>query len=182
MTHSKLRSNYPYHLHALVNLPRPPCSNRATRQSLLHKHPCCLTSYPSLRCVGEAYVHLHALRSLMPFPFRQLALIVQLGIRDLARIPTAILFISEHRGPKALQVMACFGIHALHIPQKKILQPLLIGFLWMLVDSLASHSKNRARLESDRHRRPIVTEVVEEVSEVLCRRLRGLFALKNALW
>ena len=71
---------------------------------------------PGLGLVGEAHVHLDTLRSLMPSPSRQLALVVQLGVRDIARIPAAILFVPEHGGPKALHVVAGLGIDALHFP------------------------------------------------------------------
>lgn len=118
----------------------------------------------------------------MPSPFRQLILIVKLDIRDLARIPAAILFVSEQSGPKAFEVVARFGVDALHFPQEKILQHLLIEFFWMLVDGLAFHREDCARLEADRVGRSFVTEVVEEVFEVLRRRLEGFFALECTLW
>lgn len=57
----------------------------------------------------------------MPSPLRQLALIIQLGIRDVARIPAAILFVAKHGEPKALEVVTRFRIDALHVPQKEVL-------------------------------------------------------------
>ena len=62
----------------------------------------------------------------MPSPLRQLALVIQLDIRDLARIPAAVLFMSEQGWPKALEVVARFRIHALHFPKEEILQHLLV--------------------------------------------------------
>ena len=52
----------------------------------------------------------------------------------------------------------------------------------MLVDSFASHCEDCARLKADRLRRSIATKVVEEVFEVLCRRLWGRSALEYAFW
>ena len=52
----------------------------------------------------------------------------------------------------------------------------------MLVDGFAPHREDGARLEADRLRRSIVTEVVKKVLEVLCRRLRGFLAFEDALW
>ena len=118
----------------------------------------------------------------MPSPLRQLALIVQLDMRDLARIPAAILFVPEQGWPKALEVVARFRIHALHFSEEEILQHLLVQFLWMLVDSFTSDREDRSRLKAHRHWRSIVTKVVEEVFEVLCRRLRGLFVRECAFW
>lgn len=57
----------------------------------------------------------------MPSPLRQLALIIQLGIRNVARIPAAILFVAKHGEPKALEVVTRFRIDALHVPQKEVL-------------------------------------------------------------
>lgn len=118
----------------------------------------------------------------MPPPLSQLALIIQLCIRDVARTPATILFISEHGGPKALHVVTRDGIDTLHLTQEEILQHSLIELLWMLVDRFASQREDRAGLKADRLRRSIVTKVVEEVLEVLCRRLRSFFALEYALW
>lgn len=118
----------------------------------------------------------------MPSSLGQLTLVIQLSIRDLARIPAAILFVPEHRGPKALQVVARFGIHTLHFSSKEIVQHPLVEFLWMLMNSFASHRKDCARLKADRHRRSIVAEVVKEGFEVLSRRLEGFFTLEHALW
>lgn len=118
----------------------------------------------------------------MPSPLRQLPLIIQFGIGDLARIPAAILFISEHSGPEALHVMPRLGVDAFHVPQEQLFQHALIEFLWMLVDSLARHCEDCARLKTDGLRWSIVTEVVEEGFEVLRRRLWGLCALEYAFW
>ena len=85
----------------------------------------------------------------MPFPLGQLALVIHLGIRDLAQIPAAILFVPEHGEPKTLHVMSCLRIDALHIPQEEILQHSLVELLWMLVDSFASHCEDCARLKAD---------------------------------
>lgn len=52
----------------------------------------------------------------------------------------------------------------------------------MLVDGFTSYREDRARLKADQLRRSVVAEVVEEVFEVLCRRLLGLFALEYTLW
>ena len=136
----------------------------------------------SLRLVGVAHIHLDALRGLVPSPLGQLTLIVQLGIRDIARIPAAILFVSEDGGPKALKVVAGFGIDGLHLPQEKFLQHPRVESLRVLVDGLASHGKDGARLEAYGLRWAIVTEVVEEVFEVLCRRLQRSLALECPLW
>lgn len=118
----------------------------------------------------------------MPSPLCQLALVIQLDIRDLARIPAAILFVPEQGWPKALEVVARFRIHAFHFPKEEIFQHLLVQYLWMLVDGFASDREDRSRLKAHRHWRSIVTKVVEEVFKVLCRRLRGLFVLECAVW
>ena len=79
--------------------------------------------------IREADIHLDALRSNMPPSPRQLALIIELGIRDIARMPAAVLFVAEDSQPQALEVLAGFGIDALHIAEEEILQHLLIGSL-----------------------------------------------------
>lgn len=118
----------------------------------------------------------------MPSPLRQLALIIQFGIRNLARVPAAVLFVTEHSRPKTLQVMTCLGVDALHLPQEHLFQHSLVEFLWMLVDGLTCYREDCAGLKANRLRGPIVTKVVEEVLEVLGRRLWGLFALEYAFW
>ncbi len=117
----------------------------------------------------------------MPSPLRQLALVIQFGMRNFARIPATVLFVPKHGGPETLHVVAGFRINALHFPQEEFLQNPLEEFLWVLVDSFASYREDGARLEADRTRMTIMTEIVEEVSEVLRRCLGGFFALEDAL-
>ena len=118
----------------------------------------------------------------MPSPLRQLTLVIQFDIRDLTRIPAAILIVSKHSGPKALHVMTRLGVDALHLPQEQLFQHSLVEFLGMLVDGFACHCEDGARLKADRLRWSIVTEVIEEVFEVLRRRLQGLCAFEYAFW
>ena len=141
-----------------------------------------LSALNPLRLVGEAHVHLNTLRSHMPFPLRQLALVIQFGIRHVARIPAAVFFVAEKGEPKALEVVARFGINALHFPQEELLQYPLVHVLWMLMDGFASYCEDGAGLEPDGLRRTIVTKVVEQVLEVLCRRFQGFLALEDTLW
>ena len=117
----------------------------------------------------------------MPSSLGQLTLIVQLDIGDLAGMPAAVFLVAEHGGPEALEVVARFGIYALHFPQEEILQHALIEFLWMLADGFASHCEDGAGLKADRVGVSIVTKVVEKVFKVLRRRLRGSLALELAL-
>ena len=117
----------------------------------------------------------------MPFPLRQLSLVVELHIRDLARIPAAVLFPAEHCSPEALQVMARFRVDALHFPQEELLQHMLVEFLWVLVDRLTCHGEDGAGLESNRLGRTGVTEIVEEVFEVFCWSLEGPLTLEHTL-
>ena len=141
-----------------------------------------LSALKPLPLVGEAHVHLNTLRSHMPFPLRQLALIIQFGIRDVARIPAAVFLVAEKGEPKALEVVARFGIDALHFPQEELLQYPLVHVLWMLIDGFASHCEDGAGLEPDGLRCALVTKVVEQVFEVLRRRFQGFFALEDTLW
>lgn len=137
---------------------------------------------PFLLLVGEADVHLNTPWSAMPFPLCQLSLVVQLRIRDLSLIPATVLFVTEHGGPEALDVVTGLRVDALHFPQEEILQHLLIESPWVLMNSLPSYSKDGARLESDRLGWPVATKVVEEVFEVFRRSLDGSLAFEHTLW
>ena len=117
----------------------------------------------------------------MPLPPGQLALIVQLGGRNVAGTPAAVFLVAEHGGPKALKVVARLRVHALHVPQEELLQHSLVEVFGMLVDGFAPHGEDGAGLEADRVRRSVVTEVVEEFFEVLRRRLGGFFPFEDAL-
>ena len=118
----------------------------------------------------------------MPVPLCQLSLVIELRVRDLAPIPAAVFILAEHGGPEALQVVTRLRVDALHLPQEEILQHLLVEFSGMLMNSLPSHSKDGARLESDRLWRTVATKVVEEVFEVFRRSLDGSLALKHTFW
>ena len=117
----------------------------------------------------------------MPFPLGQLALVIELGIRDLALVPAAVLFGSEHGGPEALHVVARFGVDALHFAQEEVLQDPLIELLWIPVDGFASDGEDGAGLKSDRVGWSVAAKVVEEVFEVLRRGFQGSLALEDAL-
>lgn len=117
----------------------------------------------------------------MPSPLGQLALVVELGVRDVALVPAAVLFGSEHGGPEALHVVARFRVDALHFAQEEVLQDPLVELLWVPMDGFASDGEDGAGLESDRVGGTVVAKVVEEVFEVLCRGLHGSLALEDAL-
>ena len=132
--------------------------------------------------VSEADIHLDVPRSTVPLPLCQLALIVELGIRDLALMPTAVLVHAEHGGPKALRVMTRLRVDALHLPQEEILQHLLVELPRVLVNRLPSHGEDGAGLESDGLGWSVATKVVEEVFEVFRRGLDGSLAFEDPLW
>ena len=136
---------------------------------------------PSL-LISEADVHLHTARSRVPFPLCQLTLVVEFSLRDLALIPAAVFFLAEHGWPKALQVMTRLRVDALHLAQEEILQHLLIELPGVLVNSVSSHSKDGAGLESDRLGWSVTTKVVEEVFEVFRWSLDGSLAFEHTLW
>lgn len=118
----------------------------------------------------------------MPFSLGQLALVIQLRVRDLALVPKTILFVTEHGEPEALGAVARLGVDAFHVPQEEFVQHLLIELLRVLVDTFASHGENGARLEPHRLRWSVVAKVVEELFEVLCRSLSGPLAFEHSLW
>ena len=118
----------------------------------------------------------------MPPPPRQLALIIQLDVRDIVLIPTTVFFMPKHCQPQALQVMTRFGIDTLHVAEEEFVQHALIGFLGMLVDGFPSQGEDGARLEPDRLGRSVVAEVVEEGFEILCWGLGSFLALEGAFW
>ena len=134
-----------------------------------------------LLLIGEADIHLHTARGTVPFPLCQLSLVIEPGLRDLALVPAAVFFLAEHGGPEAFHVMTRLRVDALHLPQEEILQHLLVEFPRVLVNSLPSHGKDGARLESDRLRWAVATKVVEEVFEVLRRSLDGSLTLEHTL-
>ena len=110
------------------------------------------TSFTStaLILVGEADVHVDASWCTVPFPFGQLALVVDLVVvEDVAFIPATVFFAAEHGGPEALEVVARLRIDTRHLAQEELLQHSLVEGLWVLVDGFASHGEDGAGLEAD---------------------------------
>ena len=140
-----------------------------------------LQQLPLLLLIGEANVHVNTPWSTMPFPLCQLSLVVELRISNLSLIPAAVLILAEHGGPEALEVMTRLRIDALHFSQEEFFQHLLVKYPRVLVNSLPSHSKDGARLESDRHRWSVATKVVEEGFEVFRRSLESSLAFEHTL-
>ena len=118
----------------------------------------------------------------MPSSLRQLTLVIELRLRDLALIPTAVLFIAEHGGPEAFEVMARLRVDTLHLAQEEIVQHLLVELPRVLLNSLPSDGKDGAGLESDGLGWAVVTKVVEEVLEVFRWSLEGSLVLERTLW
>ena len=144
----------------------------STGRNLVFHCPCSpFNKLPILLFIGEADVHLNTPWSTMPFPLCQLSLVVEFGLGDLALIPAAVLFLAEHSGPEALEVVTRLRVDALHFAQEEIFQHLLVECPRVLVNSLASDSKDGAGLESDRLWWSVATIVVEKVFEVFRRSL-----------
>lgn len=102
-----------------------------------------------IRQISMSFVHLNTGRSPMPSAFCELSLLIAFHHRHLGLSPAAVLFGAKGRQPQPFHEMTSLRVIVHHISFKEIRQHLLVGLLWVSMNSLTPHSKDCTGLKAD---------------------------------